>query len=256
MKKIILIILLYFISISIFAQSIPSQGKLMNWIGVGISKKIGNKISIEYYHTYSFEINNKLQPNFIQSSVKLQYKISDLSVYLGTKPTFILTNSSQSVVHRLISGIKYKFRFSKKIRSKVSLNFEHYFTQKSKFKQRYFFRFDIYYRNPKWPLKLRPFLNQKIYYYSGGRPLQYYDDLGDKTENVPPNGYHAYRWRGGLKIYPTKKMSISIYMEQQREFNLNILGNNDINSLNPNSGKIRRGFHNYSTIGISTYLNL
>ena len=95
MKKIILIILLNFISISIFAQSIPSQGKLMNWIGVGISKKIGNKISIEYYHTYSFEINNKLQPNFIQSSVKLQYKISDLSVYLGTKPTFILTNSSQ-----------------------------------------------------------------------------------------------------------------------------------------------------------------
>lgn len=237
------------------AQSVPNQGKTMSWIGFGVNKNIGEHFAIEYFQTNSIALSDSVRMNFIQPNLNIKYKLDQLSFYLGTKPTFSF-GGNQLIYNRLTAGIKYKFRFNKYFRSKISFNFEQHFTQRSKFQQRYYLRWDLYYRNTDWPLRLRPFFNQKIYYYTGGRPLQYYDEFGSKTENIPPSGLHAYRWRAGIKIFPTKNMILSAFLEQQKEFNINFLGTKEINSLNPNSGKIRRGFYNYTTIGLSVYFLL
>ncbi len=239
-----------------FGQIFETENN-MTWLGVGVSKKLNEKFSINYFQNHSFDLTNGMNLNFIQPSLNLNYKVSKpLTISIGTKPTFLLNNNKQLIFHRLTGRVKYHVRVSKRIRSNISLNGEHHFDQRSKFQQRYFLRLDVYYRNTDLPWKLRPFFNQKLYWYANGRPLQYRDSEGDKTELKSPNGLHAYRWRMGIKLYPTKKMTISAYYMQQKEFNTTLFGTRNINDLNPNTGKIRRPFFDFSAIGISTTIKL
>ena len=132
-----------------------------------------------------------------------------------------------------------------------SMTAEHHFTQRSKFQQRYYYRLDLYYRNTKLPWRLRPFLDQKLYWYSGGKPLQYYYADGEPAKLESPDGLHAYRIKTGLKLYPSDNFLLSVYYLKQKEFNTELFGSRDINSINPNSNSIRRTFYNFSVIGLS-----
>lgn len=253
MKKIITIICLI-IGTNINAQ-ITETDNTMLWTTIGVSKKINDKFSASYNQLNSIDLNNN-RFNFIQPDLRLNYNINKkLIATIGYSPTFSLDQISgnQLVYHRITGRIRLRTRISKRIRMSNSITAEHYFTQRSKFQQRYYYKLDLYYRNTKLPWRLRPYLTQKLYYYSNGRPMQYYDNNGASTEKKSPNGLHAYRLETGVKFYPTKKFRFSVYYLKQVEFNA---GGSEINNINPNTGSIRRAFYDFNVIGLKCGFSL
>lgn len=225
----------------------------MLWTTLGLSKKIDNNWSISYYQLHSFSLNDS-RVNFIQPDLGISYGISrNLNIRFGYTPTFSLdeVKGNQLLYHRISTRIKLNTKISKRIRMRNSFTAEHHFTERSKFQQRYYYRLDLYYRDINLPWRLRPFIDQKLYWYSGGRPLQYYNDDGDPTKLESPNGLHAYRIKAGLKLYPSDKFILTLYYLKQIEFNSELLGSRDINSINPNSNSVSRRFYNFSVIGLS-----
>lgn len=257
MKKFPLIIFFLGTSLSLIAQ-ITETDNTMLWTTLGVSKKLNDKFQISYYQLHSLNLA-ETRFNFIQPDLEIGYELSkNLDLDLGYSPTFSLdgVKGNQLLYHRVSADIKLSTKVSKRIRMKNSLTMEHHFTQRSKFQQRYYYRLDLYYRDTKLPWRLRPFVNQKLYWYSNGRDLQYYDANGNTTELKSPNGLHAYRIQAGIKLYPMDDFNFSIYFQKQKEFNSGILGSRDINSINPNSNTIRRPFYDFSVIGISCNYSL
>ena len=251
MKKYVLIACLI-AGTTINAQVVETNNTML-WTTLGVNKKLNDKFRISYYQLHSLSLAEP-RFNFIQPDLELNYEISkNWDAAISYTPTFSLDEiqGNQLIYHRVSADIKLSSKLGKRIRIKNSITAEQHFTERSKFKQRYYYRFDIYYRNTKWPWRLRPFATQKLYWYSNGRVLQYYDSNGDKTDLTSPNGLHAYRIKAGIKLYPLDDFSFSVYFQKQIEFNSNVLGTRDINSLNPNSNKIRRPFYDFSVIGIS-----
>lgn len=253
MKKITLIIFfLLGTSFSLIAQ-ITETDNTMFWTTLGVNKKLNDKFRISYYQLHSLSLAEP-RFNFIQPDLELNYEINKKwDIAVSYTPTFSLDDvqGNQLIYHRVSADLKLSSKLGKRLRIRNSITAEQHFTQRSKFKQRYYYRFDIYYRNTKWPWRLRPFATQKLYWYANGRDLQYYDESGNKTDLISPDGLHAYRLKAGLKFYPSKDFNFSIYYQKQKEFNSGILGSRDINSLNPNSNNIRRPFYDFSVIGIS-----
>ena len=238
MKKLIIACLIAVTTIN--AQVVETDNTML-WTTLGVNKKLNDKFRISYYQLHSLSLAEP-RFNFIQPDLELNYEISkNWDAAISYTPTFSLdeVQGNQLIYHRVSADIKLSSKLGKRIRIKNSISAEQHFTKRSKFKQRYYYRFDIYYRNTKWPWRLRPFATQKLYWYSNGRDLQYYDAEGNKTDLTSPDGLHAYRLKTGFKFYPTKDFSFSVYFQKQKEFNSSILGSRDINSLNPNSNNIR-----------------
>jgi len=251
MKK-VFFLALFASSISFNAQITETENTML-WTTLGVSKKINDKWSISYDQLHSLSLNDS-RFNFIQPDLGISYELrKNLNLEIGYSPTFSLDSNTENqlLYHRVSADIKLRTKVSKRIRMKNSFTAEQHFTQRSKFQQRLYYRLDLYYRNTNLPWRLRPFINQKLYWYSNGRELQYYNDDGSLADLKSPNGLHAYRLKTGFKLYPTDDFIVSIYFQKQKEFNSSILGSSDINSLNPNSNDIRRAFYDFSVLGIS-----
>jgi len=253
MKKIIIVILMI-IGINSNAQINETESKML-WTTIGVSKKIDDKYSVNYTQIHSFDLNGA-GLNFIQPDLRLNYKINKkLIATAGYSPTFSIDNISgnQLVYHRISGRIRLRTKIGKRIRMSNSITAEQHFTQRSKFKQRYYYKLDLYYRDTKLPWKLRPYVSQKLYLYTNGKPTQYFDSNGDETEFKSPNGLHAYRIQAGVKFYPTKKFHFSVYFLEQAEFNA---GGSEINILDPNTNSIKKPFYNFEVIGLSCGFSL
>lgn len=223
MKKLILIACL--IAGTIINAQVVETDNTMLWTTLGVTKKLNDKFRISYYQLHSLSLAEP-RFNFIQPDLELNYEISkNWDAAISYTPTFSLDEiqGNQLIYHRVSADIKLSSKLGKRIRIKNSITAEQHFTQRSKFKQRYYYRFDIYYRNTKWPWRLRPFATQKLYWYSNGRLLQYYDSNGDKTDLKSPNGLHAYRIKAGIKLYPFDDVIFSIYFQKQKNLTLTYL---------------------------------
>ena len=251
MKSIYLCVFLL-VGFNINAQIVETE-KSMLWTTLGISKKISDKFSISYDQLHSFSLNDS-RVNFIQPDLGIKYRLTKkIDARFGYTPTFSLdeVKGNQLLYHRISGRIKLNTKISKRLRMRNSFTAEHHFTQRSKFQQRYYYRLDLYYRDTKLPWRLRPFMDQKLYWYANGRPLQYYDANGVPTTLESPDGLHAYRIKTGIKLYPSDKLMLIVYYLKQKEFNSELFGSKDINSINPNSNSVRRRFYDFSVIGLS-----
>jgi len=252
MKNHILILLIFFIKLT--NAQINETEKQMLWTTISLSKKINKKVKINYLQLHSVEMNT-FKFNFIQPELSFNYKLKKkLTTSISYSPTFSLdgVTGNQLVYHRISGKIKLRTKLIKRIYMSNSFVGEHHFTQRSKWKQRFYYRLDLEYKNNrKLPWKMKPFLSQKLYWYQNGRVLQYYDVAGDKTVLQSPNGLHAYRLKLGLKFYPIKKWNFTIYYLKQKEFNSSFLNTKEINSFNPNTGNIRRSFYDFKVFGLN-----
>ncbi|MCF6169330.1 hypothetical protein [Lutibacter sp.] len=197
----------FFITFLIISNIVNSQitetDNQMFWSTISLTKKINSKFNINYIQLHSLNLNNT-NFNFVQSELSFNFKPKKrITTSISYSPTFSLDGISgnQLVYHRFSSKFKIKTKLGKRISINNSLVAEHHFTERSKWRQRYYYRLDIMYKNNRKMLwKMKPFISQKIYWYSNGRLLQYYDEAGDKTELKSPNGLHAYRIKAGVKI--------------------------------------------------------
>ncbi len=248
------LILFLILSISLNAQ-VNETNKTMLWSTLGVSTKLNDNLKLSYYQLHSINLKGG-GINFIQPDLGLAYKLNNKwSLEFHYSPTFSIDNNpnNQSLYHRISGKVKVKTKISKRFRMSNALVAEQHFTQRSKFQQRYYYRLDLFYRDTKLPWKLRPFINQKLYVYSNGKPLQYFNADGSLAENKSPNGLHAYRIQTGVKLYPTDKLIFALYYLKQKEFNA---GSNNINVLNPNTNNISRSFYDFSVLGLSLSFKL
>ncbi len=251
--KILITSLLLFTTLS--NAQINETERTMLWTTFGVSKELTKKLDVSYNQLNSIDLKST-GINFIQPDLALSYALTKKwALGVNYTPTFSIDDvvGNQLVYHRVSERIKLKTKLGKRFRMRNYIVAEQHFTQRSKFKQRYYYRLNIYYRDTKLPWKFRPFIDQKLYRYANGRDLQYYNADGTKANKKAPNGLHAYRFQAGVKLYPSKKFSFMLYYLKQKEFNGS---GNDINSLNPNSNIIRRPFYDFSVIGISCHYKL
>lgn len=252
-RKILIISLFLFVTLS--NAQVNESNREMVWATLGVSTKLSDKMDVSYYQLNSINLKGS-GINFIQPDLAVSYALTKKwAIGVNYTPTFSIDDvvGNQLVYHRVSERIKLKTKLGKRFRMRNYIVAEQHFTQRSKFKQRYYYRLNLYYRNSNLPWKLRPFVNQKLYWYANGRDLQYYNSDGSKADKKAPNGLHTYRVQAGLKLYPSKKISFMVYYLKQKEFNGS---GDDINSLNPNSNKIRRPFYDFSVVGVSCQYKL
>lgn len=247
--KVKTLLILILISCHIAYGQADEENNQFLWTSVSFNKKINKKARFNYSQLHSIG-SNDLDLKYVQFNFKFSYKLKKrITLSLGYKPSLSVEN--ETLRNRLYAGVRMYSKLGDKIRMNNSLSLEYYFTQRAKFQNRYFYKLKVYYRNNQLPWRLRPFVSQRIFWYSNGRLLQYYDEKGNKTNLKPPKGIHAYRFKAGLKFYPVKKVAFTIFYLKQIEFNTRILGSRDINAINPNTDKVRRPFYDFSVYGVS-----
>ncbi|MFH6771050.1 DUF2490 domain-containing protein [Gaetbulibacter aestuarii] len=230
----------------------------MLWTLLGVNADLNDKFDLSYYQLHSFSFNSS-SLNFIQPDLELGYDLApDWDVKLGYSPTFSLDGvaGNQLVYHRISARVRLSSHLGRRFRMKNALVAEQHFTQRSKFKQRYYYRLDLYYRDTDLPWRLRPFVNQRFYYYANGQKLQYFNTDGEPTAYESPNGFHAYRLQIGVKVYPIDHFNFSIFYLKQKEFNSRLFNSRDINTIDPNTNTVSRKFYDFTTIGLSCSYNL
>lgn len=232
---------------------VTETDKSMFWATASTGTKLSKKVSLSYEQLHSYDLT-KGRINFIQPSLGVHYKPSKKwQLSFNYIPTISIDENpnNQLLYHRVRVRARHYTRVNKRFRMYNSINAEHNFNQFSKYQQRIYLRNDFYYRNNSLPWRLRPFIEQRLYWYQGGRDLQYYSEDGAKLEKVAPNGLHAYRGKIGVKLYPIKNLNFSLYLLKQEEFNTSLFGAKDINSPNRKKNKIRRKYYDYTVFGLS-----
>ncbi len=252
MKKYILLFILSLSILNINAQADETDA-LMFWHSIGMSSPMGEKMKFKLSLLNSLRMDRG-EYNFLQPKVGFAFDVGRRqNIELGFKPIISLTRD-QMFNPRFYIAYNRSVKLNTFFRMTNELTFEHNTQEYGKFKQRIYYDMGFYYRNLNLPLKLRPYTQMSLYYYLNGRPLQYYDNEGIPTEELKPNGLHALRYNLGVKIYPTNVISMSFNYKGQREFNI---GNKrNINSLNPNTGSIRRDFYHFNVVGVSIFFSL
>ncbi|WP_052599714.1 hypothetical protein [Aureispira sp. CCB-QB1] len=277
LRSVILLVVLSMLSANIFAQDLTND--LKSWLGYSINVKIGKRFKVSFAQLYSVDIATA-RFGFAQSDLKLGFKIASRN-YLQLEysnaqyrwsnrlTNFGLSENllglidyqrftiSYNTSHKLLKKNKY-FRLKHYVSAQV------FFPQPEKHRMRFIYTARIYYTHPKWPLKLKPYISNSLYYYLGGRPISYYDDEGNVIAYNAPNGFHRIRIKTGCSLKPLKKVpfTVTLYLIFQWEFNNYIFPNQEINyqkpiSLNnisypfkPISPNIQYPFNNYITIGL------
>lgn len=235
---------------------IDESNASMTWGTLSLTKKIDNRFSVGYSQLHSFD--ERMELRFIQSNFKVTYRLNKQWRFItGYKPT-VLVNSKkqQKIYHRIFGEIQHNSRFGNwRIRNAVTA--EHNFTQRPKFKQRYYYTLKVTYSNKKLPLRMQPYLMNRLYYYAGGSPRIYDVEAGLLPEGSPeveealaPNGFHAYRIQAGVSMKLAKRVRLNVYHMRQFEFD-DILGGRPLVVENEVTGKITGKYFNTSVIGVS-----
>jgi hypothetical protein len=259
------------------AQDLTNDVK--TWIGYGIGVKIGKKFKVKVGQLYSMDISN-IRFGFAQTDVVLAYRLARKHYlqleYSNSQYRFFDGLQQIGFSQNLLGLISYQ-RFTLNYNTSHQLlknnklwKVKHYvsaqvfFPQPVKHRMRFIYTARLYYSNPKWPLKIQPYIATNLHYYLGGRPIAYHDEQGTIVAYNSPNGFHRIRLKTGGSFRPFKKIpfSITFYFIAQWEFNLNIFPNTGINYRKPEplnqisypfeplDRDVVMPFNNYITVGL------
>ncbi|MFK7797151.1 MAG: hypothetical protein AB8E82_06830 [Aureispira sp.] len=259
------------------AQDLTDDVK--TWFGYGIGVKIGKRFKVKVGQLYSLDITT-FRFGFAQTDVVLAYKLASKHYlqleYSNSQYRFFDGLQQVGFSENLLGLISYQ-RFTlayntshQLLKNNKFFKLKHYvsaqvfFPQPVKHRVRFIYTARLYYYNPKWSLKIKPYFATSLHYYLGGRPIAYHNELGDIVAYNAPNGFHRIRTKTGASIKPFKKvpLSITLYLIAQWEFNLNIIPYTGINYKKPEplnqisypfeplDRDIIMPFNNYITLGL------
>lgn len=255
MSKLISVVLLCFVGQILMSQDLTDQQKIFQ--SYSVQYNINKNSSISGSYTGIGELNNFA---FTYHDFGLNYtrnisQNSDLS--LGVDLIKINQRNTNSFSNYFRTNIEYarQYRINKFTLSS-ELNSEVYFPKFNKFQYRIIYSLGATYRwnITKW--KIRPYTKFKLYYYGGGKYLDYYDDESNLIARKSPNDIHRWRWYVGLKMRPHKQLSVVISYFWNEEFNASIFENSDINIYNKNKDGVRYAFNSYGAINLSFSYNI
>lgn len=247
MKSIPILAVALIISLSVQAQDLAPGFKL--WGSVGFDWEINNKVSLKYTQLVGFNAQPaKLQ--ILQPDLEFLYKTGKLlTIGLGYKAAFLKNSGQFQLNNRIYNELVFRHKFLK-LPMKHTITSEFYFPRYPKYKYRFFYSLNYYFKNKFLPFKMTPYVKGEIYYYLGGANISYYDNNSDLIVKQAPNDFHRYRVGGGITSKPFPFIRATIYYLWQQEFNTNLTQNRDINVLSKNKTFYKQPFNNYSVIGL------
>lgn len=245
--KISSIFLLLLLNFNSMSQDLAAGFKL--WQSTGLDWTITKKVSIKYAQLFAFNAN-PANFQFTQGDIELLYKTGKhLTIGAGYKPSLYKTTNSYKFYNRLYS----EFIFRHKMLSlplKHTLTVDYNFPKLPKYRYRFIYSMNYYFKNEVLPFGMTPYLKGEIYYYLGGYNISYYDDLSALIIKQRPNDFHRFRIGGGITSKPFPNLRATIYYLWQLEFNTPFTTNRNINVPSLDKLSIKAPFNNYSVVGL------
>ncbi len=244
--KYLLLLILLFIAISISGQT-----EVKNWDGINLDLALSKKAELGFNHMRSYIMTDSFRNNFNQWGIDMDYRIAGrFSARAGYRLTRYPLNSVSTNRYQLRAT--YRTALGKKINWANSFQAELHSANENRFRSRYIFETRLSPQKRLKFLRLSPSVSYWLYYNNGGNSIQYFDDFGLPVEQHSPDGFHRGRLIINLNSKINNNVAVSVYFMNQREFNLT---GNDMNILNPVTGRIERPFDNYSVAGLSLSLD-
>lgn len=185
---------------------------------------------------------------FLQVPLSFNRKIgNNMNVDMGFMPTVFKQTEGVKLFNRVFTEFDHKIRWGN-LAMKQSVRAELHFPQLRKYRMRFIYTNKLSYRFRNAPLRLTPFIRNQIFWYQGGRDVQYYDE-GELIAEQAPNGFHRFRVTIGVRMRLAKRLYGSAFYAFQREFNLPFSPERELNVPRPN-GRVQAPFNNYSLVGI------
>lgn len=247
-KSVSLLTTIFLLSLNLSAQDLTNDVK--SWLGYSLNIKVGKRFKAKVGQLYSFDINSSrfgfAQTNFVfvyklatRNYLQLEYSNSQYRWYSYLRKLGFSENVLGLVGYQRLTlnynGNHNLFKNNKCFRLKHSVSAQFFFPQPVKHRIRFVYTARLYYSNPKWPLKIKPFFANSLHYYLGGRPITYYNNQGRIIAYNSPDGFHRIRLKTGSSLAPLKKVpfTITLYIVFQWEFNNYLFPNRSLNYKKP-----------------------
>lgn len=230
------------------AQDIAAGDKLMSNFSVGydINKKL--RIGLQ-----SMTIADR-SLQYLSYGLSSQYQINKRNeISLGIERIQMMDGGRFSELFHSIQ-LSYENSINSKTSSlKNAVALESNFPSFRKYKNRVIFSSEFVLKTNFTALRIRPFTEARLYYYHGGKGINYYSPEGDLMVTKSPNDFHRYRVYLGIKTRPFKQIHFNIAYFINREFNSNLFPYSQLNVPNRRGTKTIAPFNNYN--GIFTSLS-
>lgn len=229
------------------ANNCFSQSDWKNWDALSLHLGITKKFEMGINHLRSYNLSNSFKNSFNQSGINMEY---DLTKRLEARAGFTVTHypADSFSTNRFWLRGTYKTRLGEDINWFNGLQGEVHSANEKRFDYRVVLQTRLAPRKRLEFLRLSPSVSYWLYYNIGGNTIQYYDKSGTPLVRESPDGFHRGRFILNLNTRITNNFSLSLYYLNQHEFNLT---GNDMNVINPGTGKITRPFNNYQVAGLS-----
>lgn len=277
LKKVVLLFLIFLWSFNLVAQDLTDD--LKTWMGYSLGVKIGKRFKVKIGQLYSVDVTT-YRFGFAQSDFSASYKLAPRNYleleYSNSQYRWFTRLEELGFSQNLLGLVDFQrftltynvshrlFKKNRLFKLKHYVSAQVFFPQPVKHRVRFVYTTRLYYSNPKWPLKIRPYLANTLHYYLGGRPIAYHDEQGSIVAYNSPDGFHRIRIKTGSSFAPVKTipLTVTFYIIFQWEFNNNIFPNRGLNytkpapldninyPFEPLSVQTQLPFNNYITIGL------
>ncbi len=225
----ITIVMFSFFSLAMNAQDLTNNLKL--WSGVSVSYGINDNLNGKLSQLFAFNAS-PTNYSFSQTKLALSYKIKRRVYIEGgyVRGLFNDTNSLRNqgatsgwfntlAVDRIYGNFSYKHDIVKRLSLKHKIEFQHFFADLDKYKNRSIYSARLGYNVRR--SSVSPYIEGQLYYYNGG---------------IISSGFKRFRFKTGLSFKPVKdsSMRLSFYYLMQNEVNTDQLPDNDYSVIGTN----------------------
>ena len=276
LRKISLLALICFLATAASAQDVPEGFKV--WGSTGLDFRVSKKNTFSVNQLTAFNTRS-FGYQFTQINLGYARKIGEQwNLDLGYAHSLFKSKDQIKHFNRVFTELDHKVKWGN-LGMKNSVRAEFHFPQLRKWRTRYIISNKFSYRFKELPLRPQPFIRNQLYWYQGGRNVNYYaeggdfDDedlegeegedededfedeveegqLGDLVVSQPANGFHRYRVTFGVRLRLAKRLYGTLFYTMQKEFNMPFGEYRGLNVPTP-SGNIQAPFNNFNLIGFS-----
>lgn len=251
-QRLMLVVLIF-----LFTNSkVIAQTDWLNWNGVDVSSSLTDKLSAKFGHTRAFNVTNKYENVFNQTSFQLSYELTKKWDIYGGVQLLSIPDIKSGLRKRVFVRAAYTSRLNPKLNWTNSIRAETNSKNENRFSQRVILTTRLGLRKRLAFLKLAPSISYSLFYNLGGGPIRYYDENAQLLARQTADGLHRSRVSINLNSKISPYFSVTLYYMRQQEFNLLTPATRKINVYDPVRNIMLRPFNNYNTIGLTAKFNI
>lgn len=244
------------LSVILTQQQVQAQYEARVWNNFGISAPLTKKLSarVSYLKSFSFT-DHAFETSFNWYAFRLNYDYNrDWDFSIGS--AWMNLPTANRTTFRVMAEGTHRIKLDRRFVLRNSLQLESHNEQENRFDYRFIYSARIGLRKRLDFLNVAPSLTYGLFFNVGGDPLRYFNEQGEQIARKSSNGFHRGRLMANFNFKISDPIRLSVFYTNQHEFNLGVSKTNEINVLNPNTGRIQRRFNNQHIIGFSLSFQL